>query len=104
MSAEPKQYLVFRNGELVLEITDVPGPLVSKKAPPPNPGNSPVLHPFLSATAHVPETEGTLREALNRSSSLTEYLSTLRAMGFRVVEEVTNRDPNDSNDRATINS
>jgi hypothetical protein len=45
-----------------------------------------VLHPFLSATAYIPEEEGRLRDVLNQSRSLPEYLQALRAMGFRVEE------------------
>ena len=86
VSAKPKRYLVYRDDDKVLEITDEPGPLISKNAPPSPPGAEPVLHPFLSATAYVPEKEGILREALNRSSTLAEYLTSLRSMGFRVEE------------------
>lgn len=81
-----RRYLVYRQGTLVLEIAAEPGPLLSKKAPPPPPGERAVTHPFLSATAHVPEYEGVLREALDKSASLEEYLAALRSQGFRVEE------------------
>jgi hypothetical protein len=71
---------------MVLEITDQPGPLISKKAPLPRPGESLVLHSFLSATAFVPEHEDILRRALDSSGSLTDYLTKLRSIGFEVVE------------------
>ncbi len=81
-----RRYLVYRQGTLVLEIAAEPGPLVSKKAPPPPPGERPVTHPFLSATAYVPEYEGVLRATLDKSANLEEYLAALRSQGFRVVE------------------
>ena len=83
---QARRYIVCRGGEKVAEITDQPGPLISGKAPPPAPGVKPALHPFLSATAYVPGEEGRLREALNRSHSLSEYLAALRALGFSVEE------------------
>ena len=85
-STMPRRYVVYRGSEKVLEITDAPGPLISKLAPPPAPGQAAALHPFLSATAYVPEEEARLRDALNQSRSLSEYLDALRAMGFRAEE------------------
>jgi hypothetical protein len=82
----PRRYIVYRGSEKVLEITDARGPLISKLAPPPAPGQAVELHPFLSATAYVPAEEARLRDALNQSRSLSEYLDALRAMGFRVEE------------------
>ncbi len=81
-----RRYLVYRQSTLVLEIAAEPGPLVSKKAPPPPPGERAATHPFLSATAYVPEYEGALRDTLDKSASLEEYLAALRSQGFRVVE------------------
>jgi hypothetical protein len=83
---QPKQYIVYRGPTKVAEISDESGPLISAKAPPPAPDGKPDMHPFLSATAFVPEEEARLREALNQSRSLSEYLEALRAMGFRVEE------------------
>jgi hypothetical protein len=83
---QAKRYVVYRGSEKVLEITDAPGPLISKLAPPPAPDRAAALHPFLSATAYVPEEEARLRDALNQSRSLSEYLEALRAMGFKVEE------------------
>jgi hypothetical protein len=85
----PRRFVVSRGDEVVLEISDQPGPLISKKAPPPAPGESPVQHSFLSGIAHVPKEEGTLREALSRSNNLAEYLDSLRELGFNVAEEKT---------------
>jgi hypothetical protein len=86
MSDDPKRYLVYRDDRLALEIIAEPGPLVSRSAPPPQPGEGPILHPFLSATAYDPENEGALRDVLERSASLDEYLARLREMGFRIIE------------------
>ena len=44
------------------------------------------MHSFLSATACVPGEETRLRNALNQSRTLSEYLDALLAMGFRVEE------------------
>lgn len=83
---QAKRYVVYRGSEKVLEISDAPGPLISKLAPPPAVGQAAALHPFLSATAYLPAEEARLRDALNQSRSLSEYLDALRAMGFKVEE------------------
>lgn len=85
MDLEPKRYQVFWEDQRVLDIVNEPGPLISKLAPPPRPGEGPVLHPFLSAVAHVPEHEEILREVLDRSTSIDDYLTRLREMGYRVL-------------------
>jgi hypothetical protein len=85
-STLPRRYIVYRGSQKVLEITDAPGPLISQPAPPPAAGKAAASHPFLSATAYVPEEETRLRDALNQSRSLPEYLHALRAMGFKVEE------------------
>jgi len=81
---QARRYIIYRGREKVAEISDQPGPLISAKAPPSAPDAKPVLHPFLSATAYVPEEEGRLRDVLNQSRSLPDYLQALRAMGFSV--------------------
>jgi len=83
---QARRYIVYCSGEKIAEISDQPGPLISAKAPPPAANAKPALHPFLSATAYVPEEEGRLRDVLNQSRSLPEYLEALRAMGFSVEE------------------
>jgi len=87
MARKPPEYQVFWQGDLVLEIRDEPGPLISRPAPPPPPGTEPVMHPFLTATAFVPEHEEKLRAALDEADTLEGYLSTLREMGYDVVEK-----------------
>jgi hypothetical protein len=81
-----RRYDVYWEQELVLQIVDEPGLLISRVAPPPPPGTALPTHPFLSATALVPEHEERLRETLNSSSSLTQYLSELASLGYRIVE------------------
>jgi hypothetical protein len=83
---QARRYIVYSSGEKIAEISDQPGPLISAKAPPPSPDTKPALHPFLSATAYVPEEEGRLRDVLNQSRSFPEYLEALRAIGFSVEE------------------
>lgn len=83
----PDRYLVYWEKQRVLEIVATPGLLVSNVAPPPLPGAPLSMHPFLSATAFVPEHEQQLREILDRSESLEAYLGNLRAAGYVVVKE-----------------
>ena len=83
---QARRYIVYRDGEKIAEISDRAGPLISAKSPPPAPDAKPTPHPFLSATAYVPDEEGRLRDVLNRSRSLPECLQALRAMGFSVEE------------------
>ena len=84
---QPRRFKVYKDDLLELEIVDQPGPLVSNSAPPPPPGSPPMKpHPFLSAVAFVPTDEGALRDLLDQSTSLDEFLARLRDQGFRVVE------------------
>jgi hypothetical protein len=78
---------VFRDGTLVLTVRGEPGPLVSVSAPPPLPGEELPAHPFLSASAYVPEYEDELRRALDASADLDDYVARLRAAGYRVAED-----------------
>jgi hypothetical protein len=73
---------VFDGEVLVLEVWDEPGPLLSTAAPPPD-FEAPT-HPFLSATAHSAAHEDRLRQLLERSTNLQEFLEALRADGFEV--------------------
>lgn len=82
----PKRYEVFSGDELVLEVEDSPGPLISTSAPPPVPGEEPAPHPFLSATAYVATEEHHLREVLGQATSTSDYVERLQKEGYRVVE------------------
>lgn len=86
-NSEPSRLArVYRGDRAVLEVKDVPGPLLSRMAPPPPPGEQPTSHPFLSGVALVAREEGKLGDILERSRSFDEFLDLLRAEGFRVVE------------------
>ncbi|WHZ21131.1 MAG: hypothetical protein OJF47_000243 [Nitrospira sp.] len=87
MEIPSKRYLVFKGDQMVLEVTDRPGPMISKVAPPPLPGTGPKMHPFLSATAYVPEHERLLLQVLAGSRSVAEYVAKLTAFGYRVIEK-----------------
>jgi hypothetical protein len=78
-------YDVWLADEVIATVSDQPGRLISALAPPPRPSDRPATSTFLSATAFAPEHEGRLRELLDRSTSLDEFLSALRANGYRVV-------------------
>jgi hypothetical protein len=77
---------VYRGNQVVLEVTDAPGPLLSRMAPAPPPGEQPTAHPFVSGVALVASEEGRLGDILERSGTFDEFLELLRADGFRVVE------------------
>jgi hypothetical protein len=87
MSSHIKQYHVYWQDQLVLDVRDQPGMLISTSAPPPRPGQTPPAHPFLSGSAYVPEHEGKLRDALDASSSTVEFLERLRDLGYIVEED-----------------
>ena len=78
------RYVIYWNAEKALEIVPTPGVLVSKFAPPPTPGAPPATNPFLSAIAFMPEREQELREILDRSQSLDDYLAHLKNAGYTV--------------------
>jgi hypothetical protein len=82
-----RRFRVFRDGELVLDGREEPGPLVSVSAPPPLPGETPPAHPFLSASAYRPEHEAELRRELDASGDLDEYIGRLRTLGYVVYED-----------------
>lgn len=73
---------VYDGGKLVLTVFDRPGPLVSTAMPPP--GAQPVVHAFLSGTAHSAVHEDQLRKILEASSSFADFIGRLRAAGFIV--------------------
>lgn len=80
-----RRYTVYADDdEKVLEVSDQPGPLVSVSAPPPPPGQPPVTHPFLSASAYDPFREGAIRQILLQSTSFDDFLTRLKDAGYRV--------------------
>jgi hypothetical protein len=83
-----RRYTVYaEDDEKVLEVSDVPGPLVSVSSPPPPPGQAPATHPFLSASAYDPFREGALRKILLQSASFDDFLKRLKDAGYRVVPQ-----------------
>lgn len=75
---------VLKDGRVVLELTDAPGPLVSTAPPPPN--GQVVHHAFLSGAARDAAWEGELKRLLDLSPSLDAYITALAATGFTVRE------------------
>jgi hypothetical protein len=55
MTTTEQRWKVFDGPTLILEVSSVPGPIISTAAPPP--GLKPVTHPFLSATARSAQHE-----------------------------------------------
>ena len=82
----PRRYRLFRDGRLALEVVDEPGILVSTSAPPPLPGQSPVMHPFATATAYVAEWEGELGGLLRGAPDLDSFLDEAASRGYEVEE------------------
>lgn len=84
MTPTAKRWTVHDGSTLVLEVSSVPGPILSTAAPPP--GLQPVTHPFLSASARSATHEHKLRELLVASKDLPDFLARLRAASFDVRE------------------
>ncbi len=82
----PRRFRLWREGRLALELTEEPGILVSTSAPPPLPGQGPVIHPFATATAHVAEWEGELGIRLREASDLDAFLAAVALLGYSVEE------------------
>lgn len=80
-----KRWRVFDGEQLIMEVSDTPGPLISVAAPPP--GLRPTMHPFLSAASRSAHHEHRLKEILDTATSVPDFLDKLRAAGF-VVEPV----------------
>ena len=73
---------VYDDDTLILDVSDTPGPILSTASLPP--GVAPAQHPFLSASARSAKHEHKLREILNASTSVADFLSKLRGAGYRV--------------------
>ena len=85
----PRRFRLWREGRLALELTEEPGILVSTSAPPPLPGQGPVIHPFATATAHVAEWEGELGIRLREASDLDAFLAAVAPLGYSVEEVIS---------------
>ncbi len=77
-----RRWRVFEGEQLVMEVSDVPGPLISTAAPPP--GLRPVMHPFLTAASRSAHHEHRLKAILDTATSTADFLDKLRAAGFVV--------------------
>ncbi|MDO9454719.1 hypothetical protein [Nocardioides sp.] len=77
-------YRVYRDDELVLDVADEPGILVSTSAPPPLPGQGPVTHAFATASFYSATTEGELGALLRGAASMDAFLDAVREAGYRV--------------------
>jgi hypothetical protein len=86
-SGRTRSARVYRGSVAVLEVNDQPGPLLSRMAPPPLPGEQPTWHPFLSGVALVAAEEGEIGDILECCRSYDEFIDLLRTHGFRVAEE-----------------
>lgn len=82
LDADVATYMVYMEGRPVLQVIDRSGPLTSTAIP--TPGTSPVLHPFLTASALDPMEESRLRSILNASENTLEFLDALRLAGYEV--------------------
>jgi hypothetical protein len=86
MATRRTAYDIHWADRLVARISGDPGPLISRSAPPPRRGEQPRRCAFLSGTAYAADHEGRLRDVLERSRSLDEFLSALRSLGYGVTE------------------
>ena len=79
-----RKFEVRREGTVVLDVVDTPGPLRSTASPPP--GASETKHAFLTATAYEPGAENELRDILLASDSTDSFVARLSQAGFEVTE------------------
>jgi hypothetical protein len=83
-----RTYEVLRADRLVLTVTNKPGPITSTATPPVN--SNPVMHPFLSATAHSASEENALHMILVQSGDFNDFLRRLARSGYTVRERANN--------------
>ena len=75
-----RHWRVFDGDLPILDVSDEPGPLTST-APPPA---TPVMHPFLTASALDAGHEDRLHTLLQASTSTDDFIAKLKAAGFVV--------------------
>lgn len=85
--ADVHAWKVYDGTVLVLDVSDVPGPILSTATLPP--GVPPVKHSFLGASARSARHEHQFHEILTASQNLPDFLNRLRTSGFRVVPVAT---------------
>ena len=87
INSSARTYEVLRADRLVLTDQNKPGAIISTAIPPVN--SSPVMHPFLSATAHAATEENALHVILEQSSDFDDFLRRLILSGYTVRERLT---------------
>jgi len=79
-----KTYEVLKADRLVLTVANRPGAIIGTATPPVN--SNPVMHPFLSATAHAASEENALQAVLVQSSDFDDFLWRLAQNGYTIRE------------------
>lgn len=75
-------YNVYKGDMLVATIKPEPGYITGTAAP--APGTKPQKHPFITASAFVPEEENNLRSFLDKAKNFNDYVSLLTESGYKV--------------------
>ena len=88
VNSPARTYQVLKADRLILTVSNRPGAIISTAIPPAS-GN-PVMHPFLSATAHAADEEDALHAILEQSSSFDDFLRLLSQGGYTVREKPGN--------------
>ena len=88
LASPAKTYEVLKADRLVLTVRNKPGAITSTATPPAN--GSPVIHPFLSATAHAATEENALHAILQQSSDFDDFLWRLGQNGYTIRERLNN--------------
>ena len=87
-NSSARTYEVLRADRLVLTVRNKPGAITSTATPPAN--SNPVMHPFLSATAHAANEENALHAILEQSSDFDDFLRRLTRNGYTTRERLNN--------------
>lgn len=82
------KYRIWADGQVALELTVAPGPLVSVSSPPPAPDQAVPTHPWATATFLRPEHEGTLGRLLREAPDLDAFLAAVAAAGYTIEQVV----------------
>lgn len=80
--ANTHAWQVYDRDDLILDVSDTPGPILSTAALPP--GVVPKQHRFLSATARSARHESKLHDLLEASKSVPDFLKHLADAGYSV--------------------
>jgi hypothetical protein len=88
VDAPAKTYDVLKSGRLVLTVRNVPGAITSTALPEVN--SKPIMHPFLSATAHSANEENALHSILEKSHDFDDFLRRLSQRGYTIRERLDN--------------